>query len=138
MISVIWITGLYLIAFAPWLHIPVYVGPLVMYSVLLSLLFLPLPVVRPRSRIWLLKRLVSQSKLIVKWRLLCTCTDGVSMSGHWCCLLKTRPNCTGVNVLSMPSNNLVTFLLDACTTVHSTLAGTKKFKTDFLVRVAVM
>jgi hypothetical protein len=57
MISVIWITGLYLIAFAPWLHIPVYVGPLVMYGVLFSLLFLPLPVLRPRSRIWLLKRL---------------------------------------------------------------------------------
>ena len=65
MISVIWITGLYLIAFAPWLHIPVYVGPLVMYGVLFSLLFLPLPVLRPRSRIWLLKRLVSQSNSLL-------------------------------------------------------------------------
>ena len=55
MVSVIWMIGIYLIAFAPWLHIPVYVGPLVMYGLLLCVLCLPLPVLHYRSRLWLLK-----------------------------------------------------------------------------------
>lgn len=59
MVSVIWMIGIYLIAFAPWLHIPVYVGPLVMYGLLLCVLCLPLPVLHYRSRLWLLKTLVS-------------------------------------------------------------------------------
>ena len=59
MIAVIWIAGMYLIAFSPWLHIPLYVGPLLVYGVLASVLFLPLPILRHRSRIWLMKTLVN-------------------------------------------------------------------------------
>ena len=65
-VSVIWIACFLLIAFAPWLHIPVYLGPLVMYVVLVVALCLPLPILQYRSRLWLLKKLVSG-------RLTCTC-----------------------------------------------------------------
>lgn len=60
-VSLTWIVGLYLVALAPWLDIPVYVGPLVMYGIFISLLLLVLPIVSPRSGFWLLKKLVSET-----------------------------------------------------------------------------
>lgn len=74
-VSVIWMIGIYLIAFAPWLHIPVYVGPLVMYGLLLSVLCLPLPVLHYRSRLWLLKTLVSGGGIMSHDSLLCCLCD---------------------------------------------------------------
>ena len=64
MVSVIWMSGLYLTAFAPWLHIPVYVGPLVMYATMLTAVFLPLPILYHRSRLWFLSKMVSGKKYL--------------------------------------------------------------------------
>lgn len=58
LLGVLGVIGAYLLVFSYWIHIPAYVGPLVSYILIFGLLLLPLPIFRPRSRIWLIKELV--------------------------------------------------------------------------------
>eukprot|EP00731_Ephydatia_muelleri_P024814 Em0016g1085a len=57
LLGVLGVIGGYLLVFSYWLNIPAYVGPLVSYLLIVGVVLLPLPVFRPRSRIWLLKEL---------------------------------------------------------------------------------
>jgi len=58
LLGVIWFIGLYFFVFSYWLGIPGWVGPIVMFALILVVFVLPLPVFYFRSRIWLGKHLV--------------------------------------------------------------------------------
>ena len=59
LMGVIWIFCVYLFVFADWLNIPHVVGPSVILLVIPAILFLPLPIFYWRSRLWLIRILVS-------------------------------------------------------------------------------
>lgn len=58
MIGVLFVLGTCISTFAFFLHYPEWVGPLVMFGLILVLFVLPLPILKYKSRIWLGKELV--------------------------------------------------------------------------------
>ncbi len=57
--GVIFLVGVYFTVFSYWLSMPEWAGPVIMLGLVLILVLNPLPIVYFRSRMWLLRKLVS-------------------------------------------------------------------------------
>ena len=58
MIGVMFVIGTTLSVFSHFVHYPEWVGPLVMVGLILIFFLLPLPVLKHKSRLWLIKEMV--------------------------------------------------------------------------------